>query len=74
MTEKKMSTGEVAGHLRAASRIFKAFEFAEEMARLVLTAESSVRKLEKEVESLQKEKPLKLRETSRSNRRLLISL
>jgi len=56
MTEKKMSTGEVAGHLRAASRIFKAFEFAEEMARLVLTAESSVRKLEKEVESLQKEK------------------
>jgi len=55
MTEKKMSTGEVAGHLRAASRIFKAFEFAEEMARLVLTAESSVRKLEKEVESTKAE-------------------
>jgi len=58
MTEKKMGTGEVAGHLRAASRIFKAFEFAEEMAVLVLTAESSVKKLEKEVKSLQKEKEI----------------
>jgi len=56
MAEKKMSTGEVAGHLRAASRIFKAFEFAEEIAVVVLTAESSVRKLEKEIVSLKKEK------------------
>jgi len=55
-TEKKITTGEVVGHLRAASRLFKSFEFANEAAELVLKAESSVRKLEKEIDSLEKEK------------------
>jgi len=54
--EKKITTGEVVGHLRAAARLFKSFEFANEAAQTVLTAESSVKKLEKEVELLKKER------------------
>jgi len=56
MAEKKITTGEVVGHLRAASRLFKSFEFANEAAELVLKAEASVTKLKKEINILEKEK------------------
>ncbi len=56
MAEKKITTGEVVGHLRAAARLFKSFEFANESAELVLAAEASVSTLKKELTLLEKEK------------------
>jgi len=56
MKEKKMTPGEVAGHLRAGARLFKSFEFANEAAELVATAEKQANQLKKEIKQLEEEK------------------
>lgn len=56
MADKKISTGEVVGHLRAASRLFKSFEFANAAAELVLNTETTINTLRKDIKGLEKEK------------------
>lgn len=56
MSENKITTGEVVGNLRVAARLFKSFENALEAAELVHSHEKEVKKLQGEIESLEKEK------------------